>query len=163
MIRAVLDVNAVASGMVRFRTGANPPAVILRTWVNGEFELLISDHILQKVVSTLAKPYFLEHVDIEVYREMLEALADHATRVRITHSVSGVASHPEDDRVLEAAVSAEADYLATGDGSLRKVESYWRCNCQSCRLPRDTRSARGSGVAWNGFDSIVARKMMCPI
>lgn len=124
MIRAVLDGNAIASGMARFRTGTSPPAVIPRAWVTGDFELLVSDHILREVVNTLAKPYFVEHVDIEVTREMLESLAEHATHVRITHSVSGVASHPEDDRVLEAALSAGADYLVTGDGPFQKVESY---------------------------------------
>jgi predicted nucleic acid-binding protein len=72
--------------MARFRTGNSPPAVILRAWVNGDFELLVSDHILREVLNTLAKPYFVEHVDLEVSRETLEALADFATHVRITHS-----------------------------------------------------------------------------
>ncbi len=124
MIRAVLDGNAIASGMARFRTGVSPPAVILRAWVNDDFDLLVSGHIMRELVSTLAKSYFVEHVDIEVSREVLEALAEHATHVRITHSVSGVASHPEDDHVLEAALSADADYLATGAGPFQKVESY---------------------------------------
>ena len=54
MIRAVLDANTIASGMVRFRTGTRAPAVILRAWVVDEaFELLISEHILDEVVRTL--------------------------------------------------------------------------------------------------------------
>lgn len=137
MIRAVLDANAIAFGMARFRTGNSPPAVILRAWVNGDFELLVSDHILREVLNTLAKPYFVEHVDLEVSRETLEALADFATHVRITHSVSGVASHPEDDRVLEAARSADADYLVTGDGPFQKVESYGGVAIISPRTFRD--------------------------
>lgn len=89
-----------------------------------DFELLVSGHILREVLNTLVKPYFVEHVDIEVSREMLEALAEHATHVRITHAVSGVASHPDDDHVLEAALSAGADYLVTGDGPFQRVKLY---------------------------------------
>lgn len=56
---------------------------------------------------------------------------------RITHSVSGVASHPEDDRVLEAARSADADYLVTGEGPFQKVESYGGVAIISPRTFRD--------------------------
>jgi predicted nucleic acid-binding protein len=42
----------------------------------------------------------------------------------ITSPVSGVATHPEDDLILAAAVSAQADYLVTGDARLQALGSY---------------------------------------
>jgi predicted nucleic acid-binding protein len=39
-------------------------------------------------------------------------------------TVAGVAPHPEDDLVLAAAVTAEADFLVTGDKRFLAVGSY---------------------------------------
>lgn len=125
MIRAVLDANTIASGMARFRTGTTAPAAILRAWVTGEFELLLSEHILDEVLRTLAKPYFLARVGHDVFEEMLDAFLSRATPVQVTQSVSGVASHPEDDLVLAAVASAGADYLVTGDRQLQRLDAFW--------------------------------------
>jgi predicted nucleic acid-binding protein len=38
--------------------------------------------------------------------------------------VQGVASHPEDDLILATAVSAQADYLVTGDRQLLALGEY---------------------------------------
>ena len=131
MIRAVFDANTILSGMARFRTGTRAPAVILRAWVNNEFELLISDHILDEIVRNLSKPYFVEHVDPDVYREMLIALAEQVTLVEITQTVSGVATHPEDDLVLSAAISGSADFLMTRDKPFKRVGNYQGCSISS--------------------------------
>ena len=42
----------------------------------------------------------------------------------ITTSVSGVATHPEDDLVLATAISGKADYLVTGDRQLLKLQEF---------------------------------------
>lgn len=124
MIRAVLDANTIVSGMARFRTGTGAPAVILRAWVSGEFELLISDHILDEARRTLSKPYFRQHVSPDVCRDTLEAFVDQAAFISVTDVISGVATHPEDDRVLSAVASASADYLVTGDRQLQRIEVF---------------------------------------
>ncbi len=124
MIRAVLDANVIVSGMVRFRTGSTAPARILRAWANDEFELLISEHIFDEVIRTLAKPYFQSHVDPLVFRETLEAIARHAVLIAPSIEVSGVATHPEDDRVLAGVASSNAEYLVTGDRQLQRLESF---------------------------------------
>jgi uncharacterized protein len=97
---------------------------MLRSWILGSFELLISAHIQNEVEHTLSKPYFLTQVEPDVHRSILDALRAKATRVTITSPVSGVASHPEDDLVLATAVSAAADYLVTGDKQLRRLGAF---------------------------------------
>lgn len=44
--------------------------------------------------------------------------------IPLTISVSGVASHPEDDLILATAVSARADYLVTGDRQLLALHTF---------------------------------------
>ena len=54
----------------------------------------------------------------------VQLVAAEATVVVPTVTVAGVATHPEDDRVLAAAASARADYLVTGDRQLRRLGGY---------------------------------------
>jgi predicted nucleic acid-binding protein len=56
--------------------------------------------------------------------ESIDALKQDAQLIAITVTISGVASHPEDDLVLAAAVSATADYLVTGDKQLQRLGAY---------------------------------------
>lgn len=124
MIRAVLDANTIASGAARFRLGTSPPVLVLQAWALGQFEMLISDRLIDEVVRTLSKPYFLTHVEPDVHAATISALEDEATRVAMTTAVSGVATHAEDDVVLATAVSASADYFVTGDRQLQQLEHF---------------------------------------
>jgi predicted nucleic acid-binding protein len=54
----------------------------------------------------------------------MELLRTETDVTPITVQVTGVASHPEDDLVLAAAVSAGADYLVTGDKQLLSLGRY---------------------------------------
>lgn len=121
MIRAVLDANTIVSGMARFDVGSSPPVLILREWMSGRVTLLISDWLLDEVTRTLAKPYFQSQVAVDVYDLITELLRTTAIRVPIGTPRIGIASHPEDDFVLATAVSAQADYLVTGDKQLRRL------------------------------------------
>ncbi|MGI8551626.1 MAG: hypothetical protein ACR2PL_12705, partial [Dehalococcoidia bacterium] len=42
----------------------------------------------------------------------------------LTIEVHGVATHPEDDVILATAVSAQVDYLVSGDAGLLEVRTY---------------------------------------
>lgn len=124
MIRAVFDANTVASGLLRFRIGTSPPVQLLRAWTLGDFELLMSDLLIEEIIRTLSKPYFVAHVETDVVDTVLAALRHNATRVALDMTVAGVASHPEDDFVLAAAVSGNADFLVTGDKQLQRLGTF---------------------------------------
>jgi putative PIN family toxin of toxin-antitoxin system len=125
VIKAVLDTNILASGAAGFQIPQSIPGHLLRAWQAGQFQLLISEHILGEVSSTLQKPYFLSRLTPEQIARFELLLVEEATVVSLTVDVQGVATHPEDDLVLATAVSAQADYLVTGDGPLRRrVPSY---------------------------------------
>lgn len=134
MIRAVLDANTIASGLIRFRHGTSPPSVILRHWVAGHFELAISESLIHELTRTLSKPYFQARIDPEVWAVILSALRNEIPRIAMSVAVSGIATHPEDDVVLSVAVSASADFLVTGDKQLQRLAIY-----QGVRIvsPRD--------------------------
>lgn len=115
MISVVLDTNILVSGTV---TASTPPGQILNAWHDGQFELVISTHILDELKRTLQKPYFQNNLTPQVISNFVDLLQNEATIIPVTIKVQGVATHSEDDLILATAVSAKADYLVTGDGPL---------------------------------------------
>ena len=128
VIRAVLDTNVLASGLAGLELRTSAPGIILAQWLAGAgagpFELVVSPHILAELERTLIKPYFRTRrllAQIEAAEQFVNSVA---TIVVPTIDVSGVAPHAADDLVLSAAVSAQADYLVTGDNRFLALDSY---------------------------------------
>lgn len=121
-MRVVLDTNTLASGALAF-TGS-PAAAVLDAWREAAFILVVSEDIIDELTNTLAKPYFAARLSTEDIAAFLELLATTATVVEVTGTVTGIATHPEDDRILECAVVASASYLVTGDKGLQQLGAY---------------------------------------
>jgi len=88
------------------------------------FTVISSDRILEEVERALAKPYFARCAPIADRRANVELLRREAAVVTPRTPVRGVATHPEDDQVLAAALDGGADYLVTGDRSLLGLGSF---------------------------------------
>ena len=121
MTSVVLDTNVLASG---FTNAAGPAGQVLVAWLHGQFDLIISEHILTELSRTFHKPYFYHRLGQQRIANNLALLRSAARLVPLTVAVQGVASHPEDDVVVATALSGQADYLITGDHHLQAVGSY---------------------------------------
>jgi putative PIN family toxin of toxin-antitoxin system len=118
---AVLDSNVLLSGFLGERSVTGH---LLLGWLVGDFELVISEEIFAEVARNLVRPYFRRRLTLPQIAQDLTLLATEARLTPITTSLHGIASHPEDDRILETAVSAQVDYLVTGDRQLRRIGTY---------------------------------------
>jgi predicted nucleic acid-binding protein len=47
-----------------------------------------------------------------------------ATVVEVAGDIAGVATHPEDDRILETALTGRCGYLVTGDKQLQGLKDF---------------------------------------
>lgn len=148
MIRAVLDTNVLAAGLVGLEMTTSAPGVILSRWLAGAgagpVELVVSSHIMEELERALTKPYFdtrRSRPQIESTQSFIESVA---TFVEPTEIVSGVAPHPEDDLVFSAAVSAGADYLVTGDKAFLAIGAYAGVTILSPRAFLDVLEAENS-------------------
>ena len=121
MIKSVFDANVVAVG-IPAETGTL--AVLFDRWFAGDFELVVSEFILGEVRITWAKPYWRARMTAQRVEASLNLLRRRSEITPITVTIEGVASHPEDDMVLATALSAEAEYLVSGDRELRDLRSY---------------------------------------
>jgi putative PIN family toxin of toxin-antitoxin system len=124
VIRAVLDTNVLASGFVEFATAERTPARLLRLWREQYFALVVSAKILTEPLNTFADPYFRRQLTPEQIHAAQVLLQEEAIWTPVTAPVSSVATHPEDDRILAAAVIAQAEYLVTGDKKLQQLGTY---------------------------------------
>jgi predicted nucleic acid-binding protein len=120
---ATLDANMLASGLVAAEGGTI--AAIIAAWHAGLFDVALSQHIYDELVLALAQPYFTTRVSSDTIARYLTFVSQRAAFCPITVTVSGVATHPEDDLVLASALSAGADHFVTGDRRFRnRVASY---------------------------------------
>lgn len=108
MISAVLDTNVLVSGTISATT---TPGQILDAWRTNEFELILSELIINEIDQVLQKPYFQKHLKSHEITSFMDLLQNEAILTPMTAIVHGVTTHPEDDLVLATAVSAKADFF----------------------------------------------------
>jgi len=124
-VRALLDTNALASGLVGLAQQSKTASpLVMEHWNQRAFELLTSAFVLGELEQVLQRPYFARLMSPIDRKRALETLRTDAVIVVPTTVVIGVAKHQEDDQVLAAAVSGGADFLVTGDAGFLRVREY---------------------------------------
>ena len=107
-MRIVFDTNVIVSGL-NFRGSER---LLLRLTNEDRFELFLSEFILSEASSVLRRKFDWSEARITLE---LTVLRDTATILSPPQVVSAIAGDHADNRVLECAVFASADYLVTGD------------------------------------------------
>ena len=126
MIRAVLDANIFVSALIR---PEGPPGQIFAELLEREaFRLILSIGIVDEVRRTLADPRVRRYVrltsrEIEAWLASMQSVAE---VVEGRHSVSVVASDPDDDKYFVAAVEGDADVVVSGDKHVLEVQQFER-------------------------------------
>lgn len=121
-MRVTLDTNMLASGAIAIAGGTI--ARIMDAARAGTFDVVVSQHMLDELAFTLATPFFMRRLTSTESTDYFRLVRRVAQTVSIIAPVQGVATHREDDLILATAVSANADYLVTGDLKLQALGSY---------------------------------------
>ncbi|MEZ4504672.1 MAG: putative toxin-antitoxin system toxin component, PIN family [Thermomicrobiales bacterium] len=124
-MRVLLDTNVLAVGAAEHHWGQDRPcARIWQFWQAKKFELLVSEHILNELKQALRTPWFRERLTQELISSLPDEVFRQATVVEMNQDMPRVTSHWQDDLVLSAAISGNADYLVTRDAAFRRVGEY---------------------------------------
>ena len=113
-MRVVLDVNVLISALLS-RAGA--PGRLIALWLEGAFELVVSEELLAEIGRSLAYPKLREHISHE-------DAADFITLLRATASIVADAERPDHisrdpgDNYLVALAKASSSVLVSGDRDL---------------------------------------------
>lgn len=108
MTRVVLDSNVLISAL---HFGGKPEELLLLA-NEGAIELFLSSFILEETANILKEKLGWKE---RAVRDAMTAMKAVATLVRPTIRLNIISHDESDNRVLECAVEAQADFLVTGD------------------------------------------------
>ncbi len=133
MIRAVVDTNALVSGII---SPLGAPAEIVLRWQQGDFLLITSPALLNELRRVLAYPRIADrlHWSEEERSQFVESFETLALITPGTLHLPGVTRDPKDDPAVACAVEGEAEFIVSGDQDLLILGAY-----QGIRMvtPRD--------------------------
>jgi putative PIN family toxin of toxin-antitoxin system len=118
MIKVVLDTNVLISAILF----GGKPRQILEKAIRGEMRLCLSEPILEELKGVLQRSKF--DYSPEMIQFILTELTGIADFVNPSEMIDLVLEDPDDNRILECAVEAGANYIITGDIHLLKLSRY---------------------------------------
>ena len=117
-LRLVVDTNIVVSAALK---PEGPQRMVLLVATTKPAMLFVSDGILLEYRTVLKRP------ELGLRRgrrlQLLQFIENHVRKIHPKREVSAAAD-PSDDKFLECAEAARADYLVTGN--LKHFPRYWR-------------------------------------
>ncbi|MFH1541835.1 MAG: putative toxin-antitoxin system toxin component, PIN family [bacterium] len=122
ILKVVVDTNVIISGLLW--TGA--PHDIIRLAEDKRITICSSMEIVKEISEVLARGKFLSRLEIlRASRE--ELIASFLSVVEIVHpteSISAVKNDPDDNKILECAVAANANFIVSGDPHIIKLKHF---------------------------------------
>jgi len=119
-MNVVLDANIYVSAYI---WGGKPDAILDR--IAEELDtLFISDDIIDELKTVFRKPKF--HLNKERINSIIANIEQFGKNVAVfpKHRTPGASRDPKDDRYLECAIAADADYIISGDIHLLELKEY---------------------------------------
>jgi uncharacterized protein len=116
-LRLVLDTNVVVSAALK---PDGLPRTVLLLAITKPASLYVTDPILAEYREVLTRPELNIRKDLR--QQLLQLLRSRSRLVRVVRQLR-ITSDPEDDKFLECADAARADYLITGNQRLPK---FWK-------------------------------------
>jgi putative PIN family toxin of toxin-antitoxin system len=119
-MKAVLDTNVLISAVISTGTSHE----VLVNGFEGTYTIVVSPETIQEFEDTLLKypdEFSMSPEEVEKERGTIEYYAEFVT---LETEVDVVEEDESDNMFLEAAVSADAEYLVSGDPHLLDIGSY---------------------------------------
>jgi len=114
-VRAVLDANVIISGLI---APHGTPAKVMRAWLDGAFELVVSALLLAELERALAYPKLRERINPAEVRELVDLLRREAQMVGDPDDPPSLGSADPGDDYLIALAAAASAAIVSGDRHL---------------------------------------------
>lgn len=118
MLRLVVDPGVLVAALIS-RTGT--PARLLRQWLDGAFDLLVSPAVLAELESVLAREKFRAHFSQRQANAVVALLREKGIAVADPEHVVPRTRDPKDDYLVALAESEAADLILSGDKHLTEL------------------------------------------
>ncbi len=117
MAKVVIGTNVLVSAFLNKGTSRKLLVKMLETQ-----EVVLSAQLLAELADVLSREKF--GITTEAVNQFISILIHQTTVVPITSNLKIVLDDPDDDIVLNTAISAKADYIVSGDKHLLKIGNY---------------------------------------
>lgn len=114
MPRVVLDPGVLISAFI---SPLGPPAALLRAWLEGLFELVVSETLLGELEDVLLRAKFRRYGSTKQVARYVRRLREQATSVDDPDDAPRLTADPKDDYLVALARRADA-LLVSGDAHL---------------------------------------------
>lgn len=118
MRRVTADTNVLVSALI-YRRGK--PYQLLRMALEGEINLAISQPIIDETLEVLDRKFGIPPEELPEYKAVL---TEAARTVQPAVQLDVIREDPDDNRILECAVTAGSEFIVTGDKDLLRLGQY---------------------------------------
>ena len=116
-MRVVIDTNIMVSAYL-----GGALKLIIVSWKSGKFTLVVSDAIADEYSEVLQRPKFqIEQTELD---DFFALLLDKAEFVIPVENINVIKDDPSDNKFIEAAISAKAKFIVSGDNHLLELKSF---------------------------------------
>jgi uncharacterized protein len=122
MFRVVLDPGVLIAAVL---SPKGAPAELLRRWLAGDYELVVSDKVLAELKRVLLRPKFRKYLSEAEAIEYVDLFHRLATAVPDPPEVHGLTPDPGDDYLVNLARAAKINFLVPGDPHLTDLSDPW--------------------------------------
>ena len=116
-MRIVLDTNVLIAAALRGKFAES----ILEMADDNLVILITSEDILKELADKLDSKFNWKYHDIQSF---VEGIREISYIVEVTERVSIISRDPEDNKILECALSGKADLIVTADQDLIKLKAF---------------------------------------
>lgn len=113
-MRVVLDVNVLVAALL---SRAEAPGRLIALWLEGAFELIVSEELLEELRRALAYPKLRKYISRQDAAAFISLLRSTASMLADAERPDHISRDPGDDYLL-ALAKASASILVSGDRDL---------------------------------------------
>jgi putative PIN family toxin of toxin-antitoxin system len=118
MYRVVLDPGVLIAALL---SSKGAPAELLRRWLEGDYELIVSPKLLAELERVLPRPKFRKYFSEEEAREYVGLFRRLATLLLDPPEERSLTPDPGDDYLVSLARAAQVHFLVSGDPHLTEL------------------------------------------
>jgi len=115
VLKVTADTNILISAQGK-------PLRFLQMATAGDINLTVSEDIVEEMVDVLVRKFNATPREVTEARQIVAA---RARTIRLSVQLGVVKDDPDDNRIVECAVSAGSDYIVTGDKDLLRMKRYY--------------------------------------